>query len=357
MKKKSLSVKKIIPRRFNLNKILKDKKIFGIYTKFAKDFENFNDSNKIAISVSGGADSMALCFLVYCYKIRKNNKIKPFFYLIDHGLRTNSKQEAETVKKQLKLKKINLNVLKWKGKKPRSNIQSLARKKRYEILFNECKKLKIQTILTAHHQDDVYETFFSRLLRGSGTEGLSSFVNFKKNLLFEGNSIIKIVRPLLSFSKQELTYLTDVVFNFYINDPSNEMEKFQRVRLRKLISNLKNEGLDFGKLRLSLNNLASTNKAINQIVHNNILENTFFDKKKYIIKSDFFLFPDEIVFRSLSYIIKKISKKYYPPRGKKMVNLILDLKNKEHFKATLGGTIIEKIHNSVVVSEEKTKKR
>ena len=60
-------------------------------------------------------------------------------------------------------------------KKPNSNLQSLARQKRYELIFNQCKKHKINTILTAHHQDDFYETFFSRLLRGSGTEGLSSF--------------------------------------------------------------------------------------------------------------------------------------------------------------------------------------
>ena len=36
-----------------------------------------------------------------------------------------------------------------------------------------------------------------------------------------------------------------------LNDPSNEMEKFQRVRLRKLISNLKKQGLDFDKLKLT----------------------------------------------------------------------------------------------------------
>ena len=40
-----------------------------------------------------------------------------------------------------------------------------------------------------------------------------------------------------------------------------------------------------------------------------------------------------------------------------MINLINELKNKDQFKATLGGTIIEKIHNSVVLSLEKTKKR
>ena len=40
-----------------------------------------------------------------------------------------------------------------------------------------------------------------------------------------------------------------------------------------------------------------------------------------------------------------------------MINLINEIKNSNRFKATLGGTIIEKIHNSVKVTKEKTKKR
>ena len=66
--------------------------------------------------------------------------------------------------------------------------------------------------------------------------------------------------------------------------------------------------------------------------------------------------PEEVIFRSISVILKNLSKKDYPPRGKKMINLIRDLKNEKRFKATLGGSIIEKIHNSVSVSKEKTKK-
>ena len=134
------------------------------------------------------------------------------------------------------------------------------------------------------------------------------------------------------------------------------MEKFQRVRLRKLIKNLENQGLDFKKLNLTIKNLASSNKAINEIVDYNISQNTFFQKKKYIISSNFFLFPNEIIFRSFANIIKKISGKEHPPRGKKMMNLINELKFKDRFKATLGGTLIEKIHNSVIVNEEKSKK-
>mgnify|MGYP001289578752 CR=1 FL=1 len=357
MKKKSLSAKKTIPRSFNFKKILNNKKIFKIYKDFLKNFENINNSGKIAVSVSGGSDSMALCFLILCYKFQKNKKIQPFFYLVDHQLRKNSGQEALFVKNQLKLKKINLKILKWKGKKPTSNLQSLARKKRYELIFKECKKKNISIVLTGHHQEDVYETFFSRLLRGSGTEGLSSFAKTEKTFIFKDKKII-VARPLLNLSKQDLIYVSSVVFKLYVNDPSNKQEIFQRVRIRKLISDLKNQGLDFNKLSLTINNLSSTNKTIDQMVKNNIFKNVIFLlKKKYLINFNFFLMPEEIVFRSLSVLLKKISKKDYPPRGKKMISLIKELKNKQYLKATLGGTIIEKIHNSVIVSKEKTKKR
>ena len=181
MKKKSLSAKKITPKNFDFIKILKNKKIYEIFKTFVSNYKNFDKSKKIAISVSGGPDSLALSFLILCYKSQINNRIQPFFYLIDHGLRINSEIEAKLVKKQFKFKRLNLKILKWRGKKPKSNLQSLARQKRYNLLFAECKKSNIETILTAHHQDDFYETFFSRLLRGSGTEGLSSFAEIERN--------------------------------------------------------------------------------------------------------------------------------------------------------------------------------
>ena len=356
MKKKSLSAKKIIPRNLNFNKILKDKKIFEIYNKFEKNLDKIKKQSKIAASVSGGPDSLALCFLLSCYKFKKNDKIQPLFFLVDHRLRNNSQKEAIFVKKLLQSKKLDLKILKWNGKKPTSNIQNIARKKRYELLFKECKKLNIGVVLTGHHQDDIYETFFIRLLRGSGTEGLSSFANKEKEFNFKEKKI-KVIRPLLDLIKQDLVYVANKVFNFYVNDPSNQADKFQRARLRKLITNLTKEGFDFKKLNLTIKNLASTNQTMNELVVNNLNENVIYlNRDKLLINSTFFLMPQEIIFRSLTSIFKHISKKEYPPRGKKMIRLIQDLKNKKIFKATLGGTIIEKIHNSVTISIEKTKK-
>ena len=76
----------------------------------------------------------------------------------------------------------------WNGKKPTKNIQSEARFKRYELLFKRCKKLKIRNILLGHHQDDLFENFFIRLLRGSGLKGLVSLD--KKNTI-SGINILK----------------------------------------------------------------------------------------------------------------------------------------------------------------------
>ena len=103
--------------------------------------------------------------------------------------------------------------------------------------------------------------------------------------------------------------------------------------------------------------MAATNIALNEMVKYNINKNVIYlSKKKYLINSKFFTNPEEVIFRSLSQIVKKIGQKEYPPRGKKMIILIRDLKKKIYIKTTLGGTIVEKIHNSVIVSKEKTKK-
>ena len=76
---------------------------------------------------------------------------------------------------------INCKILKWRGPKPKSNIQSIARNKRYSLIKKECVINKIQLLLTGHHIEDVYENFLIRLLRGSGLKGLISFYSVMNN--------------------------------------------------------------------------------------------------------------------------------------------------------------------------------
>ena len=134
-------------------------------------------SKNLTVGVSGGADSLALAFLTKCYSIL--NKININYYHVDHRLRLNSSKEAQFLKLKLKKFDINCKILTWKGEKPNSNIQSIARENRYKLFLKESIKDKVKTILVGHHAEDLYESFLLRLLRGSGLKGLSSFGKVK----------------------------------------------------------------------------------------------------------------------------------------------------------------------------------
>ena len=329
----------------NLLNNLRDQRVRQIYKKFEK---NFKSNQNFIVAVSGGPDSLALTYLTKIYSIKKSLKVK--YFIIDHKLRKNSSSEAQSVKNLLEAKSIPVNIIKWNGIKPNSNVQSLARENRYNLLVNQAKKLNIRNILTGHHWEDLYENFFIRISRGSGLNGLVSFGEITDN------QKIKIIRPLLNFEKKDLIYLTNNVFKQYIDDPSNKDDQFKRVRIRKLTKSLQTEGLDKKKFFLTIKNLKDSNETINFYVKKNLKDNSFFNKKKNIafIKIKFFNQPHEIVFRSFSEIIKSIGRKYYPSRGKKIDRIIKIIKNhtRSPIKLSLGNCLINKVNQSIVVTKE-----
>jgi tRNA(Ile)-lysidine synthase len=347
MKKKSLNVKNKI---FNLKlKTVDKKKILKIYNEFKYFIKTtIKETNQIAVAVSGGPDSLALAYLAKYLSLKEKIKVK--FFIVDHRLRKNSDNEAKKVRLFLKEFDINCQILVWSNKKPKSNIQSIARKNRYELLLNNCKKNNIKYLLIGHHIDDLYENFFIRLLRGSGLKGLTSFGKIAE----EKNKNIAILRPLINFEKNELIFITKKVFNFYINDPSNQNSDFQRTRIRNVISKLKKDGYDIKKFNLTIKNLKSSDNTINFYVDRNIKKNSIFINEKNIsfLNKNFFLQSDEVVFRSLSFLLKTISSKYYSSRGKSISALILKIQKNKLYKATLGGCCIEKINETILISKE-----
>ena len=314
------------------NKLL-NKRIYNLYKTFEKDFK-INES--FIVAVSGGPDSLALAFLTKIYSFKKN--LESRYYIVDHKLRRESTYEAKKVNKILNEFNIKSKILTWKGKKPKKNLQSLARQKRYKLLFSECKKLKIKNLILGHHIDDSYENFFIRIVRGSGLRGLVSFG--KKTKINE----INLIRPLLEFQKKDLIFISSFVFNFFIKDPSNENNKFLRIKVRNLISQLKDVGFDQTKLSLTLKNLKSSNDSIIFYVKNNKKLNSYFNKKKkeLILNQDFFNQPYDVVFRSLSESIKLIGEKYNLVRGKKLEKILKKIQENSLSKETLGGCVIKK---------------
>ena len=341
MSHKNLSVKIKIPKIFRDS--LKNKKINAVYKKFEK---SLNINEKFAVAVSGGPDSLALAFLAKAYSI-KNNILSRFF-IVDHMLRPESTDEAKLVSKVLKKIQIKPEILTWRGKKPLKNIQSKARIKRYALLIKNCEKLKITNILLGHHQDDLFENFFIRFSRGSGLKGLVSLD--KKSKIGNQN----LIRPLINEKKEDLIYISKKVFNFYVKDPSNYDEKFQRIRIRKLINELQKDGLDKTKFLKTIKNLKYSNDVVNFYVQENLKKNTFFSVKKnnLILNQKFFEQPYEVIFRAFSDSLKIIGKKYNSVRGKKLDKIIDQIEKNHLSKATLGGCIVEKVNQSVIISKE-----
>ena len=341
MSLKNLNVSKKT-HKFLLNK-LKDKRILQIYKKFENDLVINKD---FVVAVSGGPDSLALSFLTKIYSIKKSLNVK--YFIVDHKLRKDSTSEAKFVKKKLKKYLINLNILTWYGKKPKKNIQTIARDKRYNLLLEKAKKFKIKNILLGHHLDDLFENFFIRILRGSGLNGLISLDKETQR------DAINLIRPLINFNKKDLIYLSNFIFGSYVVDPSNEDDKFKRVKIRNFLKQLGLEGLDRNKFYLTIKNLKLANENIKFYVKKNLEKNiTILQKKKNIIlREDFFSQSEEVVFRSFVDVIKFVGKKYYPVRGKKIARIINLIGTKTSFKVTLGGCVIKKINGTVLLSKE-----
>ena len=343
MNQKNLSVKNKAHKK--IFSYLKDKKILRIFKQFES---SLNIKDKFAVAVSGGPDSLALAFLAKCFSIKYKVSVK--YFIVDHKLRKESSSEAKIVINILKKIGISCKILTWNGKKPSTNIQSVAREKRYLLLVEECKKNKIKNILLGHHLDDLFENFLIRILRGSGLKGL---ISLNKNTKYKDNNI-KILRPLLDLEKKNLVDLSKRIFNLFIKDPSNKDKNFKRIRIRNLLSSLRKEGLDKKKLLLTINNLKDSDKSIKFYVDRNIEKNSIYSKKqnRFILSANFFDQAHEIIFRSLTKIIQKIGQKYYPVRGKSISELIKNIKSNSSIKVTLGSCFIEKINESVLISRE-----
>ena len=327
-------------------------KINKFYKKFKSVLLKKISGEKFVAAVSGGSDSLCLAYFSKIYTSEFKNKAH--IVIVDHKLRKESYAEALNVKKILKRKKIKSTILSWKGKVPKSNIQKNARNIRYSLISNYCLKNNIKYLLTAHHIDDQIENFFIRLLRGSGLTGLSSMSESTKL-----NDNLKVIRPFLNLNKKDLKFVTLSFFKTYIKDSSNDDEKFLRVRIRKYRNIMEKEGLHTSKIIKTINNLLSANKALNYYKNKALQKHvSFLSKKKCLINKKILSEEaGEIIFKSFSDLLSLVSGQYYPPRSKKILNLIGFVKKKKNHKSTLGGCIIEKNDNFISISKEQKVKK
>ena len=92
---------------------------------------------------------------------------------------------------------------------------------------------------------------------------------------------------------------------------------------------MEKEGLDTRKIIKTVDNLLSANQALNFYKSKALSKHvSFVSKNRCVINKKIFLEEaGEIIFKSFSDILSLVSGSYYPPRSKKIVNLINRLKN------------------------------
>ncbi len=191
----------------------------------------------VVLGVSGGPNSVAMMLLAAEWA--RGRAAPPPLYVatVDHGLRKDSRGEAEMIARWAAGLALPHAILVWDGVKPKSRIQERAREARYELLFEYAARIGADHVMTAHHADDQAETILFRLLRGTGISGLSGMARSS-----ERNGLI-LARPLLDHAKADLAALCESKAHPFFDDPSNNDPVYAKTRIRRLGGLLADEGL------------------------------------------------------------------------------------------------------------------
>ena len=303
---------------------------------------------RIAVAVSGGADSLALVFMaaeqlsVFGYKI--------IALTVNHNLRPSAEDEAQYVARIMKNHHIEHHILHWTEEKPQTGIEEAARSARYNLLFDWCREHNVKVLMTAHHLNDQAETFLMRLQRGSGLEGLCCMRE-----VTERNGIT-VVRPLLYVSPASLkTYLTQKNIR-WIQDESNSDTHYLRNRIRAFLPQME------AAAQISPHCLASTAQRL-QSAEDYIEKNveaviadqvqSLFDTVHSFKYTDFLRWHPEIKFR----ILAKLCRRDYIPRAERVCAAISQIAHMPFEGLTLGGKEIFKAYDRVWIVPELNAKR
>lgn len=174
---------------------------------------------RVAVAVSGGADSLALALLAAGWG-------QPRALIVDHRLRPGSGAEAETAAARLAARGIAARVLRLGGLAPGPALPERARRARYAALGAACREAGLAHLLVGHHAGDQAETVLMRKRRGSGARGLAGMGAVSAHL------DLCILRPLLGAAPARLRATLRAASLAWAEDPTNTDHHFLRPRLR-----------------------------------------------------------------------------------------------------------------------------
>lgn len=306
----------------------------------------FERRPRVAVGVSGGADSVALALLLHDWAAGRGGEIVAL--TVDHGLRSESAGEAAQVAERLTARGIRHAVLRWTGPKPASGIQDAARTARLRLLSEFCRNESILHLALAHHRDDQAETVLMRLARGSGIDGLSGMAAVR------AEGLVRIIRPLLDQPRERLRAVCRERGIDWIEDPSNASPSFARGRLRAAAGILAAEGLRPERLLDTAHRAARARRALGEAASALLARAAEFHPEGWAVlsPSDLTKAPEEIGLRALSRVLETVGGHIYAPRDDATERLLAEIRSGAGRGRTLGGCVLLPKKEALVVARE-----
>lgn len=284
-----------------------------------------SDDAVVAVAVSGGGDSMALLLALHHYVQQSNLTVKIVALTVDHKLRADAAIEAKQVAQWCQDLGIEHHILVWQFEQmPHSGIQQKARDARYQLMGAFCVAQNIKKLFVAHNLEDNAETFLMRLKRGAGLRGLGSIAQIMQRDV-DGQSV-EIVRPFLSLKRADLRRYLQQYEQAWFDDVSNQNEKFERVQIRKFLS--QNDVVTSENVAQSARRLARADEALEFYLE------SFWQTKveflplgiAHVTANDFATLPEELKLRLLARLIWTIGGRDNPPRWQKIEGLLQQIR-------------------------------
>lgn len=298
----------------------------------------------LALAVSGGADSIALMLAAS----QRSDASTLTVLSVDHGLRAAAAAEAAQVAEWAKALALNHQILTWQETKPETGLQAAARDARYRLMTAWCRAHGVSTLITAHTLDDQAETVLMRLKRGSGVDGLAGMAKQS------WRSGVQLLRPLLDITHDELVASLQAAGQPWIEDPSNQDERYERIRIRNSAPELAALGLSREKLVATARKMTRAREALDQATADLLEKSAEVSDYGFCRLSADLLAkaPDELAMRALARCLQAVGGGAWPPGDEPLERLLGWLRAKAPDATTLGGCRLVKRSNAIVVGRE-----
>ncbi|MFK7879700.1 tRNA lysidine(34) synthetase TilS [Roseobacter sp.] len=297
----------------------------------------------LGVAVSGGSDSVALLFMLHEFSQIHGTRLHVI--TVDHGLRAEAAEEADFVAHLCKDLDLSHCIARWTDRSSHGNLQNEARLARYRLISDWALAQDIQMVALGHTADDQAETVLMRLARGAGVEGLSGMAPQRMQ------NGVTWVRPFLNVRRRDLQENLRRRNVTWCEDPSNEDNRFDRVKIRRALEVLEPLGINTTALGQVASNMSSAREALSW-------QTAAAAKSAATVESgavrldwqSYEKLPDEIARRILLGALGWISGAAYAPRRKAVLGAIFSLK--QGVNATVDGCQVARTRNAVWVFRE-----